>query len=250
MKLPGVLEGESQQRQGFLVFLYRLPGQYVELVGQTGRPAIQVQNVQEENQVQLAYRAPVVDPKIQRVKRPAATDVRFSDLLREPYGEVGRQDVLMRDEPLSGPSRSVSPACRDLPALVDFPAAAESGEMNAIEIPVVLASTVIVVDAILIPGIDEIGSKTLVECARKHDVDTAVAAFAIVADLAGYAAAFHEAAIDALRVCVHQQIQILADSKIESRADVSELLVLQAEVGRIESAGQISRRFVEHAGRR
>src|SRR5690606_21659487 len=211
--------------------------------GQTGRPAIQVQNVHEQNQVQSAYRAPVVDPKIQRVERPAAADVRFSDLLREPHGQVGCQDISMRDESLSGPSRSVSPACRDLPALVEFPAAAESGEMNAIEIPVVLAPTVIVVDAILIPGIDEIGSKTIGECARKHEVDAAVGAFAIVADLAGYLAAFHEAAVDALGVCVHQQIQILANSKIQSCADVSELLVLQAEVGRIQSAGEISRRF-------
>src|SRR5688572_16013755 len=147
----------------------------------------------------------------------------------------------MCDEPLSGLSRSVSPACRDLPALVEYPAAAESGEMNAIEIPVVLAPTVIVIDAIPIPGIDEIGSKTIGEGARQHEVDAAVAAFAIVADLAGYRAAFHEATVDALGVCVHQQIQILADSKIQSRADVCELLVLQAEVSRIESAGEISR---------
>jgi hypothetical protein len=122
--------------------------------------------------------------------------------------------------------------------------------MNAIEIPVVLAPTVIVIDAILIPGIDEIGSKTIGECARKHEVDAAVAAFAIVADLAGYPAAFHEALVDALGVCVHEQIQILADSKIQARSDVSELLVLQAEVSRIESACEISRRFLEHAGRR
>src|SRR5690606_8753261 len=121
-KLPGVLESESQQRQSFLVFLYRLPGQYVELVGQTGRPAVQVQNVQEENQVQSAYRAPVVDPKIQRIERPAAADVRFGDLLREPHRQIGRQNIGMRDEPLSGLSRSVSPACRDLPALVELPA--------------------------------------------------------------------------------------------------------------------------------
>src|SRR5690606_6805154 len=150
----------------------------------------------------------------------------------------------------SGLSRSVSPACRDLPALVELPAAPESDEMNAIEVPVVLASTVIVVDAIPIPGIDEVGGKTIIECAREHDGDAAVAAFAIVRDLAGDPAAFHEAAVDALGVGVHQQIQILADSKIESRADVSELLVLQAEVGRIERAGQVSWRFVEHAGRR
>src|SRR5690606_3385735 len=171
MKLPGVLEGESQQRQGFLVFLYRLPGQYVELVGQTGRPAVQVQNVQEENQVQSAYRAPVVDPKIQRIERPAAADVRFGDLLREPHRQIGRQNIGMRDEPLSGLSRSVSPARRDLPALVELPAAPESDEMNAIEVPVVLASTVIVVDAIPIPGIDEVVGKTIIECAREHDVD-------------------------------------------------------------------------------
>src|SRR5690606_8493421 len=131
-----------------LVFLYRPPGQHVELVGQAGRPAIQVENVQEQNEVQSAYGTPVVDPKVQRVERPAAADVRFGDLLGKPHRKVGRQDIGMRDEPLSGVSRSVSPACRDLPALVDFPAAAESDEMNAIEIPVVLASTVVVVDAI------------------------------------------------------------------------------------------------------
>src|SRR5690606_18123240 len=118
----------------------------------------------------------------------------FSDLLREPHRQVGRQDIIMRDEPLSRLSRPVSPACGDLPALVELPAAADRGEMNAIEIPVVLAPAVNVIDAILIPGIDEIGSKTIVECARKHDVEAAVAAFAIVADLAGYPAAFHEAA--------------------------------------------------------
>jgi hypothetical protein len=37
----------------------------------------------------------------------------------------------MRDELLSGLSRSVSPACRDLPALVEFPAAAESEATGA-----------------------------------------------------------------------------------------------------------------------
>src|SRR5690606_11520693 len=148
--------------------------------GQTGWPAIQVQNVQEENQVQSAYRSPVVDPKIQRVERPAAADVRFGDFLRVPHGQVGRQNIGMRDEALARVSRSVSPACRDLPALVELPAAAESDEMNAIEIPIVLASAVVVVDAIPIPGIDEIGSEAFVECAREHDVDAAVGAFAIV----------------------------------------------------------------------
>src|SRR5688572_2869470 len=147
----------------------------------------------------------------------------------------------MRDEQISGLSRSVPPACRDLPALVEFPAAAQSGEMNAIEIPVVLAPTVIVIDAILIPGIDEIRSEAIGECARQHEVDPVVAAFAIVGDPAGRLASFYQALVETLRVYVHQQIQILTDSKIQPRADVSQLLVLQAEVSRIESPGEISR---------
>src|SRR5688572_24658491 len=122
--------------------------------------------------------------------------------------------------------------------------------MNAIEIPVVLAPAVIVVDAILIPGIDEIGSEAIGERARQHEVDPVVAAFAIVGDPAGRLASLYQALVETLGVSVHQQVQILADSKIQSRTDVSQLFAFQTEVGWIEGAREGSRRLVEHAGRR
>ena len=50
-----------------------------------------------------------------------------------------------------------------------------------------------------------------------------------------------EAAFDALGVGVHQQIQMPADSIIQSSAYVNEPLVFQAEIGRVERAGEISR---------
>src|SRR5688572_16719882 len=96
----------------------------------------------------------------------AAIRIQTEPFLRIAHGRVRRQHVGMHSVAVRWLPGAILPACCYLPSIVDFPTPADRDEVLAIEVPVVLATPVVIVHSVAIPGIDEVGRPALIELAR------------------------------------------------------------------------------------
>src|SRR5688572_4325462 len=114
------------------------------------------------------------------MERIAAIDIQSGPLLRIAHGWVRREHVIVHNVAVRWLPGAIPPACSYLPSIVDLPAPADSDEVLAVEVPVVLATPVFIVHPVAIPGIDEVGRPALIELARQHQVHAGVSALTII----------------------------------------------------------------------
>src|SRR5690606_18746867 len=114
------------------------------------------------------------------MERIAANCIQIEPLLRIAGGRVWRQHVFVHDVAVRWLPGAIPPACPYLPSIVDLPASADSDEVLAVEVPVVLATPVVIVHLVAIPGIDEVGRPALIEPARQHQVHAGISALTII----------------------------------------------------------------------
>ena len=121
--------------------------------------------------------------------------------------------------------------------------------MLAIEVRVVLATTIVVINPESIPRIGEVGRPAAGESARQHDINTGVGALAGVRDPEVGAAVRHEQVVELLIVGFDHQVEVVRPLIIQPKSEMNELLTLQVEILRVRRSGKVARGLVENARR-